>query len=119
LAEGEKHRKQVSSGTRETTATLGSSSSLESAASWYTQALSGPCNGLLKTLPQNPAFGPTQLRSFTEIFKQKASELRDIWLSQLNEDNADVIEVDVNSYMNRSALDAIGLAGWSAPAGKK
>jgi len=73
----------------------------------------------LRTSPQNPAFGPTQLRSFTEIFKQKASELRDIWLSQLNENNTDIIEVDVNFYLSRCALDVIGLAGWSALAGKK
>jgi len=73
----------------------------------------------LKTLPQTPAFGPTQLKSFTKIFNQKASEVRNIWLSQLNEDNADVIEVDVNFYLGRSALDVIGLAGWSALAGKK
>jgi len=82
-------------------------------------ALNGPCDGLLKTLPQNPAFGPAQLKSLTPIFNQKASELRNIWLSQLNENNADIIEVDFDSYMGCSTLDIIGLAGWSMLAGKE
>jgi hypothetical protein len=62
---------------------------------------------------QNPAFGPAQLKSFTPIFNQKASEVRNIWLSQLNENNADIMMVDVTSYMSRATLDIIGLAGWS------
>ncbi|KAF9645313.1 cytochrome P450 [Thelephora ganbajun] len=60
----------------------------------------------------NPAFGPAQLKSFTPIFNQKASEVRNIWLSQLNENNTDVIKVDVPYYMSRTTLDIIGLAGF-------
>ena len=60
---------------------------------------------------QNPAFGPGQLRSFTPIFNQKATEVRDIWLSQLNESPTDVIKVNVPYYMSRATLDIIGLAG--------
>ncbi|KAF9778944.1 cytochrome P450 [Thelephora terrestris] len=60
----------------------------------------------------NPAFGPGQLRSFTPIFNQKAHEVRNIWFSQLNEAQADVIEVDVPNYMGRVTLDIIGLAGF-------
>ena len=60
---------------------------------------------------QNPAFGPGQLRSFTPIFNQKAAEVRDIWLSQLGENEADVINVDFPHYMGRATLDIIGLAG--------
>jgi cytochrome P450 len=60
----------------------------------------------------NPAFGPTQLRSFAPIFNQKAAEVRDIWLSQLNENNADAVELDVTIYMSRATLDIIGLAGF-------
>jgi len=108
----------VSSGTLKAAATFGSLSSLESAASWYTRALDGPYNSLLKTLPQNPVFGPAQLKSFTSIFNQKASEVRNILLSQLNENNADVIKVDVNYYMSRFVLDIIGLVGWNTLTGK-
>ena len=61
---------------------------------------------------QNPAFGPGQLRSFTPIFNQKVQEVQDIWLSQLNEAQADVIKVEVPYYMSRATLDIIGLAGW-------
>lgn len=61
----------------------------------------------------NPAFGPGQLRSFTLIFNQKAREVRNIWLSQLNESQADVINVDVPYYMSRATLDIIGLAGFN------
>ena len=60
---------------------------------------------------QNPAFGLGQLRSFTPIFNQKATEVRNIWLSQLNESQTDVIKMDIPYYMNRATLDIIGLAG--------
>jgi hypothetical protein len=64
--------------------------------------------------PQNPAFGPAQLRSFTPIFNQKAVEVRNIWLSQLNENPADVIKINIPYYMSRTTLDIIGLAGQNA-----
>ena len=60
---------------------------------------------------QNPAFGPGQLRSFTPIFNRKAIEVQNIWLSQLNENQTDVIKVDLPYYMSRATLDIIGLAG--------
>ena len=47
------------------------------------------------------------------IFNQKAAEVQNIWLSQLNENNADTVELDVSIYMSRATLDIIGLAGWS------
>jgi len=37
--------------------------------------------------------------------------VRDIWVSQLNENDTDVINVDVGFYMHRTLLDIIGLAG--------
>ena len=37
--------------------------------------------------------------------------MRDIWLSQLNENQGDVIKVDFPRYMTRVTLDIIGLAG--------
>jgi hypothetical protein len=65
----------------------------------------------LTAFSQNPAFGPGQLRSFTPIFNQKAHEVRNIWFSQINEAQADVIKVDIPNYMGRVTLDIIGLAG--------
>lgn len=60
----------------------------------------------------NPAFGPAQVKSFVPIFNQKASEVHSIWISELNESNADVIKLNVTSYMGRATLDIIGLAGF-------
>ena len=74
--------------------------------------------GLLAASSQNPAFGPAQLKSFTPVFNQKASEVRNIWISQLNESDTDVIKVDVTSYMSRATLDIIGLTGRSTPTRK-
>ena len=59
-----------------------------------------------------------QLKSFVPIFNQKAVEVRNIWLSQLNENNVDTLELDVTTYMSRATLDIIGLAGWSMFTGK-
>ena len=44
--------------------------------------------------------------------------MQNIWLSQLNESNADTIELDVTIYMSRATLDIIGLTGWSVFVGK-
>ena len=68
---------------------------------------------MFNVLPQNPAFGPAQLKSFVPIFNQKAAEVQNIWLSQLNENSMDSVEIDVSIYMSRATLDIIGLAGWS------
>ena len=37
--------------------------------------------------------------------------MRDIWLSQLNDDQVGIIKVDVPYFMCRATLDIIGLAG--------
>ena len=52
------------------------------------------------------------------IFNQKAAEVKNIWLTQLNENNADTLELDVTIYMSRATLDIIGLAGRSVFIGK-
>ncbi|KII85490.1 hypothetical protein PLICRDRAFT_56724 [Plicaturopsis crispa FD-325 SS-3] len=71
----------------------------------------------------NPAFGPAQVRALTEIFVEKALQLRDVWTREL-ETNGQVSEVDrdgnsekslrvdVLSGLNRMTLDVIGLAGF-------
>lgn len=68
---------------------------------------------LLTASSQNPAFGLAQLKSFVPVFNRKASEVRNIWISELNESNTDVIKVNATFYMSRATLDIIGLAGRS------
>ena len=72
-----------------------------------------PTTIFFNVLPQNPAFGPAQLKSLVPIFNQKAAELQSVWLSQLNENNVDTVELDVTIYIGRATLDIIGLAGWN------
>lgn len=44
--------------------------------------------------------------------------MRNIWISELNASNTDVIMVDAPFYMSRATLDIIGLAGLSTFTGK-
>ncbi|KAF8147753.1 cytochrome P450 [Mycena galopus ATCC 62051] len=58
--------------------------------------------------PKNPAFGAPQIRELTEIFVEKS--LRDIWAGQVaNSDGA--ARVDILSWLSKTTLDVIGLAG--------
>ncbi|KAF8802410.1 cytochrome P450 [Phlegmacium glaucopus] len=60
----------------------------------------------------NPAFGPQQMRELTEVFVEKALELRDIWSAEIaKHDGAGPIEC--LSWMSRTTLDIIGLAGFN------
>ncbi|KAF9501060.1 cytochrome P450 [Pleurotus eryngii] len=60
---------------------------------------------------QNPAFGLIQTRYLTEIFIEKAIELRDVWAFQIGESGS--AQIDALSWMSRTALDVIGLAGFN------
>ncbi|KAG9018780.1 hypothetical protein FRB90_009784 [Tulasnella sp. 427] len=60
----------------------------------------------------NPCFGPAQIRDLTPIFLEKAFQLRDIWLRQIEEGGQDVKELDVMLWLTRATLDVIGLAGF-------
>ncbi|KAH9847038.1 cytochrome P450 [Lenzites betulinus] len=60
----------------------------------------------------NPAFGPAQIRDLTEIFVQKAIELRDIWDAQMMGDGVPNARLDVLSGLTKTTLDVIGLAGF-------
>ncbi|KAH9483580.1 Cytochrome P450 monooxygenase 205 [Psilocybe cubensis] len=63
---------------------------------------------------QNPAFGPQQIRELTEIFIEKAIQLRDIWSSEIKRQNDDgPAKVDALSWLSRLTLDVIGLAGFN------
>ncbi|KAF4615470.1 hypothetical protein D9613_003376 [Agrocybe pediades] len=62
----------------------------------------------------NPAFGTPQIRQLTEIFVDKAIELRDVWNSEIQKQNKSSGEgiVDAMSWLSRMTLDVIGRAGF-------
>ncbi|GLB35548.1 putative cytochrome p450 [Lyophyllum shimeji] len=60
----------------------------------------------------NPAFGPSQVRELTEIFFAKAIQLRDIWAAD-NANQGGASRVDALSWLSRTTLDVIGLAGFN------
>ncbi|KAJ7737736.1 cytochrome P450 [Mycena metata] len=59
----------------------------------------------------NPAFGVMQIRLMTEIFLEKAVQLRDVWLQQVERENG--ARIDVLSWSRRMTLDVIGQAGFN------
>ncbi|KAJ7447517.1 cytochrome P450 [Mycena galericulata] len=62
--------------------------------------------------PANQAFGPTQVRILTEVFVDKAVQLRDIWAQQVAQGNSAAAPVDVLDGLRRMTLDVIGEAGF-------
>ncbi|KAJ7118342.1 cytochrome P450 [Mycena epipterygia] len=60
----------------------------------------------------NPAFGVTQIRLLTEVFVEKAVQLRDIWARQVADENG-AARIDVLSWLRRMTLDVIGQAGFN------
>ncbi|KAI0373445.1 cytochrome P450 [Pilatotrama ljubarskyi] len=58
----------------------------------------------------NPAFGPAQIRDLTEIFVQKAIELRDYWARVVSDGPK---EVNVMKDFTKLTLDVIGAAGFN------
>ncbi|KAF6758735.1 cytochrome P450 [Ephemerocybe angulata] len=60
----------------------------------------------------NPAFGAAQIRELTDIFVEKAIELRDVWKQDLQKDG-DKTVVNVLSGLSRMTLDVIGMAGFN------
>ncbi|KAG6834869.1 hypothetical protein H0H93_006803 [Arthromyces matolae] len=61
----------------------------------------------------NPAFGPAHIRELTEIFTAKSVQLRDIWASQIANEESSVGRIEVLSWLSRATLDIIGLAGFN------
>ncbi|KAF7299959.1 Cytochrome P450 [Mycena chlorophos] len=61
----------------------------------------------------NPAFGPAQIRGFTDLFWQKSLELRDVWDAQISASPAGVATIDALSWTARATLDIIGLGGFN------
>ncbi|KAJ7695885.1 cytochrome P450 [Mycena olivaceomarginata] len=60
----------------------------------------------------NPAFGVAQIRVVTEIFVEKAVQLRDIWARQVTQKNG-AGRVEVLSWLRHLTLDVIGEAGFN------
>ncbi|KZT05226.1 cytochrome P450 [Laetiporus sulphureus 93-53] len=60
----------------------------------------------------NPAFGPAQIRELTEIFIEKAMQLRDVWSAKIAEHSAPM-RIDVLNGLSKMTLDVIGLAGFN------
>ncbi|KAF7358136.1 hypothetical protein MVEN_00861700 [Mycena venus] len=60
----------------------------------------------------NPAFGVAQIRAVTEIFVEKAVQLREIWARQAEQQNG-AASVDVLAWLRRMTLDVIGQAGFN------
>ncbi|KAJ7852690.1 cytochrome P450 [Mycena olivaceomarginata] len=56
-----------------------------------------------------PAFGVPQLRELTSIFFAKSAEVRNIWASEAADSP---MRLDVLSWLNKTTLDIIGLAGF-------
>ncbi|KAJ7247129.1 cytochrome P450 [Mycena haematopus] len=62
----------------------------------------------------NQAFGASQIRFLTEIFVEKAAQLRDLWVSELAKGNSVASgRIDVHNGLMRMALDVIGKAGFN------
>ncbi|EIW62528.1 cytochrome P450 [Trametes versicolor FP-101664 SS1] len=60
----------------------------------------------------NPAFGPAQVRDLTEIFVQKATQLRDVWAEAASKAGG-LARVNVNRDLSKATLDIIGMAGFN------
>ncbi|KAJ7144321.1 cytochrome P450 [Mycena epipterygia] len=58
----------------------------------------------------NPAFGVAQIRLVTEVFVEKAAQLRDIWAREIVHETA---TIEVLSGLRRMTLDVIGQAGFN------
>ncbi|KAJ7835644.1 cytochrome P450 [Mycena olivaceomarginata] len=60
----------------------------------------------------NPAFGVAQMRVITEVFVEKAIQLRDIWAQQVR-DNQGTVRIEVVSWLRLMTLEIIGKAGFN------
>ncbi|KAI0933177.1 hypothetical protein AcV7_004723 [Taiwanofungus camphoratus] len=60
----------------------------------------------------NPAFGPAQVRELTEVFVEKAIQLRDVWNAEMIQKGGRV-RLDVLDELSKMTLDVIGLAGFN------
>ncbi|KAJ7629036.1 cytochrome P450 [Roridomyces roridus] len=62
----------------------------------------------------NPAFGAQQIRVLTDVFFDKAIQLREIWAIQVSQaqENGTECQIEVFDWLRRVTLDVIGQAGF-------
>ncbi|KAF7369540.1 hypothetical protein MVEN_00283900 [Mycena venus] len=60
----------------------------------------------------NPAFAVPQIRAITEVFVEKAVQLREVWSIQVAQQNG-AARIEVLSWLRRMTLDVIGQAGFN------
>ncbi|KAJ7498084.1 cytochrome P450 [Mycena galericulata] len=60
----------------------------------------------------NQAFSIAQIRLLTEVFVEKAVQLRDVWAHQVAQGNGSA-RIDVLDWLRRMTLDVIGQAGFN------
>ncbi|KAF7985647.1 hypothetical protein HWV62_2167 [Athelia sp. TMB] len=56
------------------------------------------------------AFGPTQLKELTEVFNDKAIQLRDVWSALIAENKT--ARIEAVGWLGKATLDIIGQAGF-------
>lgn len=61
----------------------------------------------------NPAFSAGRIREYTQIFLEKAAQLRDIWRAKSARQGHSTRRIDVLSWLSKMTLDVIGLAGFN------
>ncbi|KAK6992955.1 cytochrome P450 [Favolaschia claudopus] len=61
----------------------------------------------------NPAFGVAQIRATTELFVEKAVQLREIWAREITVSPNGAPQIEVQSWLRRLTLDIIGKAGFN------
>ncbi|KIM23164.1 hypothetical protein M408DRAFT_265479 [Serendipita vermifera MAFF 305830] len=62
----------------------------------------------------NPSFSSAHIKEMTEIFLEKAQELREVLLTQtLTSETSPSVRVDMLAYLTQATLDIIGLAGFN------
>ncbi|KAJ6572150.1 cytochrome P450 [Mycena capillaripes] len=71
-------------------------------------------NTLAHSHIKGSAFSYAQIREFTHVFSTKSLELRDLWMAKISQSRRTdgKMEIDAFAWMNRLALDTIGLAGF-------
>ncbi|KAJ7735832.1 cytochrome P450 [Mycena maculata] len=60
----------------------------------------------------NPAFRVAQMRIITEVFMDKAVQLRDMWVNQVSREH-DASRIDVLPWLRLTTLEIIGKAGFN------
>ncbi|TFK52808.1 cytochrome P450 [Heliocybe sulcata] len=58
-----------------------------------------------------PAFGPSEIRALFPVFQEVGQQLVSKWQNMIGDQKS--IEINVNNWLSRAALDAVGQAGFN------